>query len=688
MNTNKTYHYLYFAIIGLILILLFTIRYYTLAKLDIDLDLIYSEAKDAYYEGNLELAIEKYQEITEHQPDARATLSLGAIYEELGEYRHAILEYQKFLKYNPVKPEVILDIAIANYNLGKLEAAEKELQKLLGLRNEASVKKEAAYYLSKIYQQHRNYNQAVKFADQALKLDSKFALAIIERGWSNQLIGKIDEAIRDYLKALKIDGSLKGVHQQLGALYLEKGDYDQAYYRFDRAVRENEKDEFSQNRLVWLEQKFPGRFKRSIVEPEPKDFPKYVKFAQVYPLNSNQEIRRVRIGLANGEPQKTVIFRVGADFRVIDDDEKTIAQGKMGEIWQVVQIGDKHELAKYPDGEIIRFSNPIRIQPLTYAPILIHQVLYGKGYYWSGKQDRQYRGELELIPQNDGITMVNIVNLEEYLYSVVASEMPASWPLEALKVQTVAARTYTYYNLGKYEEKGFDLYDSVSSAAYNGINWERKSTRQAVQETLGEIMTYDGKPINAVYSANSGGHTEDVKDVWGIELDYLKAVPTLKSLDQYYFPLEPQDLKNWLRTKPESFSADLRYTNSNHYRWQRRVSRKFIESKLDIGTLKELKVTGRGVGGSVISIVAIGDNGQVEIKNTLRSKLGGLRSNSFFFRPEYENGQLVAYVFYGGGWGHSTGLDQVASAGMAKEGIQYDAILKHFYTDINLEQIN
>ena len=153
-------------------------------------------------------------------------------------------------------------------------------------------------------------------------------------------------------------------------------------------------------------------------------------------------------------------------------------------------------------------------------------------------------------------------------------------------------------------------------------------------------MTYQDRPINAVYSANSGGHTEDAKDVWGFDLPYLKAVSTLKDLEPV-FPLEPVELKEWLRKSPAAYSADQQFANTIHYRWQRKVEKGFIEDRLNIGNLKELKVLGRGKGGSVTSILVIGDQGEVELKHSLRSNLGGLRSNRFFLRPEYENGQLI-----------------------------------------------
>ncbi len=686
MNRSNYQRFWAIAVIGVILVFSKMFGVLTLADWQPDLQKMSAQAKEAYYAGNLDKSLETYREILKYEPDGRSSLQMASIYEEKGDYLQATKSYEIYLQYHSNDSQARLDLAIARYNQGNYTSAEKDLFNLLQKEDLDYVfAREAAYYLSKINQHNGQYQKAIIYADQALKADSKFALATIQKGWIYELLGETDQAINNYLAGLTLDGSLKGVQRQLGLLYFKKKDYTKAYDRFDKALDENDNDLVSKAKLEWLETEFPGKYKRSTAPPEPKNFPETVKFEQISPLAEAAKITKIRVGLAGGDSQKVVIFRVGSDFQVKDLEGEVLTTGEAGDIWMAELTGKTAELVNYPDGKPLQFTSPIRIEPVEYVPILIHQVQFGEGYYWSGKQDRQYRGQIELMPKTDGLAVVNIVNVEDYLYSVVASEMPSSWPLEALKVQAVAARTYTYFNLGKHKSAGYDLCDTVHCAAYNGISWESNSTRLAVNETLGEVMTYNGRPINAVYSSNSGGHTEDAKDVWGFDLPYLKGVSTLIE-DSEVFPLEPADLKDWLRKRPGAYSADPRFANMVQYRWQRRVTRSFIEDRLNIGKLQELKVTGRGIGGSVISMLVIGDKGEIELKNSLRSNLGGLRSNRFFFRPEYENGQLSGYIFYGGGWGHSAGMDQVAAAGMARDGINYDDILKHFYTGIDLEK--
>lgn len=138
------------------------------------------------------------------------------------------------------------------------------------------------------------------------------------------------------------------------------------------------------------------------------------------------------------------------------------------------------------------------------------------------RSDRSYRGMIELGSLNNSMYVVNQLPFEQYLYSVVAIEMYPSWPLEALKSQAVAARTYALYS-----GMGFDIahvVDTTTSQVYYGANSESANTTKAVDETKGEVITYNGKLIETLYSANAGGVTADAKEIWNNEVTYLKSV--------------------------------------------------------------------------------------------------------------------------------------------------------------------
>ena len=136
---------------------------------------------------------------------------------------------------------------------------------------------------------------------------------------------------------------------------------------------------------------------------------------------------------------------------------------------------------------------------------------------------KQYRGKLEVAPQAGFLRVINMIPLESYLQGVVANEMPHTWPLEALKAQAVAARSYALANLVK--GKPFDLYSDVRSQVYAGVAGEKPRTSEAVRATAGEAVLYAGKVATAYYSSSSGGKTASALDVFGFDVPYLVSRP-------------------------------------------------------------------------------------------------------------------------------------------------------------------
>ena len=137
-----------------------------------------------------------------------------------------------------------------------------------------------------------------------------------------------------------------------------------------------------------------------------------------------------------------------------------------------------------------------------------------------------YRGHFKLVNDGDGLTVINDIPIEEYLRGVVPSEMPPAWEHEAHKAQAIAARSYALANLGKRAKYGYDLKDTPEDQAYGGASAETPQTNDAVQETEGIVLIYDGKIIPAYYSASAGGHTKDASQVWTKDLAFIKAVPS------------------------------------------------------------------------------------------------------------------------------------------------------------------
>lgn len=139
---------------------------------------------------------------------------------------------------------------------------------------------------------------------------------------------------------------------------------------------------------------------------------------------------------------------------------------------------------------------------------------------------RWYRGEFIVYNRGGNLTVINHVDIEDYIRGVVPSEMPSSWCYEAHKAQAIAARSYALANLGKRANSGYDLKDTPEDQAYGGASAESERTNGAVSETKGIVLIYDLKIIPAYYSASAGGQTCSSSDVWTRNLPYLKSVPS------------------------------------------------------------------------------------------------------------------------------------------------------------------
>src|ERR687890_505748 len=216
--------------------------------------------------------------------------------------------------------------------------------------------------------------------------------------------------------------------------------------------------------------------------------------------------------------------------------------------------------------------------------------------------DGRYRGAIELRTEGAGITAINVLGLDEYVRGVVAGEMPSSWPLEALKVQAVAARTYA---LATRKTSGlYDQYPDTRSQVYRGVTGESVRSDAAVRDTSGRIVTYDGTPAVTYYFSTSGGQTEN------IEFSFVGALS-----------------KPWLVSMPDPYD-----TQSPYHRWQVNTTAASLDRALGApGAFKQVKVVKRGVSPRVVRARIVGSKGSTVLSGpTIRSRLG-LRDTWFTF---------------------------------------------------------
>jgi SpoIID/LytB domain protein len=321
------------------------------------------------------------------------------------------------------------------------------------------------------------------------------------------------------------------------------------------------------------------------------------------------------------------------------------------------------------------------------------------------QSDRSYRGTIEINAAKNGLTLINIVNLEEYLYSVLPSEMPANWPKEAQKAQAIAGRSEAMKKLGRHKDDGFDFCAEVHCQAYSGVEQETDQTNRAVDETRGLIIVYKNEPIDALYSSNCGGHTQD--NIFGNskEIPYLKGRPDILDEKGSNFPLPPLEFEYWLTQPPQGILCDTseysprsctqgRGSRNSSFRWVRIYNYDEIKEMLakftDFGQIQKIIVTKRNKSGHVTEVKIIGSNTAyiLEKELNIRSALGNLRSSMFKVETKNDyNGKPEQFIFYGGGFGHGVGMCQSGAYGLANLGKNYKEILNHYFGAIEFKKV-
>ncbi|NET25705.1 SpoIID/LytB domain-containing protein [Okeania sp. SIO1I7] len=282
----------------------------------------------------------------------------------------------------------------------------------------------------------------------------------------------------------------------------------------------------------------------------------------------------------------------------------------------------------------------------------------GEGYVWIG--DRWYRGRTHIIPSKSGITAINYVDIEQYLYSVIGAEMNGNWPQAALKAQAVAARSYA---LNKRQENSNNFYDLGNDQlwqVYQGIKTESPGTYAAVDATKGQVLTYNGQIILALFHSSSGGHTENVEDVWSNPLPYLRAVP--------------------------DFDQDAPV-----YEWTESFTQAELKQRISgVGNIMSMSPQTTTPHNSVITIKVLGDAGVKTLQGTDITAALGLKSTRFIVTPNKDEGQQIptSFKITGKGFGHAVGMSQWGAYNLARNGYNYQQILLYYYQGANLARID
>ncbi|PMQ02349.1 MAG: hypothetical protein CBR30_01470 [Dictyoglomus sp. NZ13-RE01] len=352
----------------------------------------------------------------------------------------------------------------------------------------------------------------------------------------------------------------------------------------------------------------------------------FVLFLILFVVSFSQEIPIIRVGVLKID-REIFISNVG----LIVNSYINIELGGNGELY--LKISENCAVLNFGK-DVLILSLPITLYPQKDKKITINS--------------NQYRGIFEI--NNDG-WLINILNLEEYLYGVVPAEMPASYPIEALKAQAVASRTYALANMGKH--KDFDLCSTTHCQVYKGFSYEKESSNKAVLETIGEVITYNGSLIKAFFHSSSGGITENSEDVWGGYYPYLRSVKDVEELEK------------------DSWTVYYSFEDTR---------RKLLSININLENIDTIELE-KSATGRVKNVVLKNTMGENIIKGTLWREIFDLPST--LFNIEFSNGGMY---FKGKGYGHGVGMSQKGAKYLAEKGYNYKDILKYYYQGVDIKR--
>ena len=380
----------------------------------------------------------------------------------------------------------------------------------------------------------------------------------------------------------------------------------------------------------------------------------------------------------------------------------------------VVETGTTHILFQFDCGE----RRSLAVMPLAAEGEKATTWFKGYRYYGGFQYQRIDGGDLNVI---------NFVTMDDYIKGVIPYEMNAEWPMEALKAQAVAARTYTAAHLNHHSSSGFDLCCDVDCQAYRGVNASDENSDRAVDETSGVYMTYEGEYVNAFYFSSDGGATEDCENVFNEPLPYLrgKQDPYEAYLDtghdSWSFVYTAEEITAILRLKKYNCGQivsvtptytsmgniySLKFTDINGVNWV--FSRDRAGSVLYSQTYRKYTYSQRFTvtdadapadegsyyvaGGDEVSLipealyVVAGDGTVTPVSGTGNAVLrtaDGMESVSL---RGYSGGTITAsrYLVRGSGWGHNVGMSQYGAKAMAELGYSYVDILSFYYDGVEI----
>jgi SpoIID/LytB domain protein len=362
----------------------------------------------------------------------------------------------------------------------------------------------------------------------------------------------------------------------------------------------------------------------------------------------------------------------------------------------------------------------------------LFNVTIGNRFHWERTEDQTFQGDLILRPRMDGtICVINEIHLEDYLTSVISSEMSGSAPMEFLKAHAILSRSWLLAALDRkkktegtsiptekiiekkgvvirwYDREDHDLFDVCADdhcQRYQGVTKiVSEQVKEAVRETRGMVITYQDQICDARYSKACGGLTEDFDTAWDD-----KRVPYLTSISDASVPHRPirteEEASRWILSNPEAYChtkderllekilPDVNRDTKGFFRWTIEYSRGELEeilrekSGFDFGTLQEIVPFRRGPSGRISRLKIVGSKMSMVVGKELEIRRwlsrSHLYSSAFLVTVEAKR-----FTLHGAGWGHGVGLCQIGAAVMATRGFSAEEILKHYFRGVEIKKI-
>ena len=309
---------------------------------------------------------------------------------------------------------------------------------------------------------------------------------------------------------------------------------------------------------------------------------------------------------------------------------------------------------------------------------VLKNVRIGIGFHWDRHEDQEFAGRLEIRDNADDTqTAINTIDLEDYLCSVISSEMNANSPIELLKAHAVISRSWAIRAMEHPNHEGYDVCADDHCQRYEGLRRMNARAVQAVRETAGQVLLYGNEICDCRYYKCCGGKTEIWRTCWeDIDVPYIRSVrcdyckspsPKVLRLVLNDYDQETKDFRDWT----------VRYTDEE----LREILR--LKSGIDFGEIQELVPLHRGASGRIDSLKIVGSRHTEVIGKELKIRYWLSKSclYSSWFEVSHADG---VWTLTGHGWGHGAGLCQIGAAVMASEGHKYEEILSYYYPNTQL----